>query len=127
MAAGRLAETIRTVLPGQKCIFIIGVLADKEYDKVLRQTAALAEQIITVTPPGNKRALPAVELAKTAMEICAAPVTAADSLEEALELARLLAGQSSAPIIGFGSLSWLGRMRVLVNGARKKRRKSSAL
>ena len=42
-------------------------------------------------------------------------VTAADSLEEAVEMARLLADKEDV-IVAFGSLSYLGRMLEIVGG-----------
>ncbi|MCI2049195.1 MAG: bifunctional folylpolyglutamate synthase/dihydrofolate synthase [Lachnospiraceae bacterium] len=112
-AALRLSESLRAVLPGRRFIFMVGVLADKEYDKVLKDTADLADAIVTLTPLGNRRALPALELAKTAASYCS-EVTAADSPEEALEMAELLAASKGDAVVGFGSLSWLGEMRRIV-------------
>ena len=43
----------------------MGVLADKEYEEVVRQTVSLAAEVITVMTPDNPRALPAEELANT--------------------------------------------------------------
>lgn len=111
-AARRLRETILEYVPDKPLIFIIGVLKDKEYEKVLSYTADLASQIITITPPENPRALNAYELAAVARNYCPS-VTNADSLEEATEMAKLLAGQDCA-IIAFGSLSYLGRLSEIV-------------
>ena len=68
----------------------------------------MAEHIITVMPPENPRALPAYELAKVA-SMYHSKVTSADSVEEAVEVAELLAGKEDV-IIAFGSLSYLGRL-----------------
>ena len=46
-------------------------------------------------------------------------MTSADSLEEAVEMARLLADKEDA-IIAFGSLSYLGRMMDIVGKAEGK-------
>ena len=91
----------------------MGVLKDKEYDKVIALTAKYAEQIITVTPPGNPRALPAIDLAQEAAKVHPS-VTAAASLEEAVEIAQLFAGKDDV-ILAFGSLSYLGRLMDLLN------------
>ena len=71
-------------------------------------THALADQIITVTPPDNPRALPAYELAREVSKFHP-KVTAVDSLEEAVEMGRLLAGREDV-IIAFGTLSFAGRL-----------------
>ncbi len=92
----------------------MGMLRDKEYEKIIGLTHSLADQIITVTPPGNPRAMPAYELAAAVAQVHE-KVTAADSLEEAVEMARLLADKEDV-IVAFGSLSYLGRMLEIVGG-----------
>ena len=69
----------------------------------------MAEMIFTVTPPNKERAMPAFDLAK---EISGynPNVTAADSVEEALEMARLMAGEDGV-VLAFGSLSYMGKLR----------------
>lgn len=109
-AAKKLAESVGFYFTNRKIIYIIGMLRDKEYDKVIRETYSLASHIITVTPPIRERALSALELAQTAREYHSA-VTAADSVQEAVEIAYLLAGKDKdAVIVAFGSLSYLGEL-----------------
>lgn len=109
-AAKKLAQSVRFYFTNRKIIYIIGMLRDKEYDKVIRETCSLASHIITVTPPIRERALSALELAQTAREYHSA-VTAADSVQEAVEIAYLLAGKDKdAVIVAFGSLSYLGEL-----------------
>lgn len=111
-AAKRLAESIQIYFTNKRIIYIIGVLKDKEYEKIIRLTASGAEHIITVTPPDNPRALSAYELAKE-VALVHPKVTAVDSLEEAVEMSALLAGKEDV-IIAFGSLSYLGRLTEIV-------------
>ena len=108
-AAKQLRQSMICYLSGKPLIFIVGVLKDKEYEKVLGLTADLASHILTVTPPNAQRALSAYELAETAKKYCKS-VTAAGSLEEAVEMASLLAG-TECVIIAFGSLSFLGALK----------------
>lgn len=109
-AAARLAESLRFYFTNRRIIYIMGVLKDKEYDKIIRQTYELAEHIITVTPPNNERALHAYELAQNVREYHES-VTVADSLQEAVEIAYLLAGRDrETVVIAFGSLSYLGEL-----------------
>lgn len=113
-AAKRLAESIRFYFTNRKIIYIMGMLQDKEYDKVIRSTFELASHIITVTPPVEGRALSAIDLAQAAREYHKA-VTAADSVQEAVEIAYLLTGKDKdAVIIAFGSLSYLGELMDIV-------------
>lgn len=111
-AAKRLAESIEYYFTNKRIIFIMGVLKDKEYGKIIRLTAPYAEHIITVATPQNPRALPAYELAREAA-LVHPQVTAVDSLEEAVEMSTLLAGKEGV-IIAFGSLSYLGRLMEIV-------------
>lgn len=107
-AAERLAKSIQFYFTNKKIIYIIGVLKDKEYDKIIQKTYALADEIIAIKPPDNPRALDAYELAKQ-ISLYHNRVTKADSIAEAVEMAYLLADTGSV-IIAFGSLSYLGEL-----------------
>lgn len=107
-AAKRLAKSIEFYFTNKKIIYIMGVLRDKEYGKIIDLTHSLAEQIITVRTPDNPRAMSAYELAQEVAKVHP-NVTAADSLEEAVELSHLLAGRDDV-IVAFGSLSFLGKL-----------------
>lgn len=107
----RLAQSVEYYFKGRRILYIMGVFADKEYVKMISLTHFLADQIITVAAPGNARALPACDLAREIAKVHP-KVTAADSLEEAVEMARLLAGKEDV-ILAFGSLSFLGRIMEL--------------
>ncbi len=107
-AAQKLANSIEFYFTNKRIIYIMGVLKDKEYEKIINLTHEYADQIITVTPPNNKRALPAYELAKE-IALVHPDVTAVDSLEEAVEMSMLLAGSEDV-ILAFGSLSYLGKL-----------------
>lgn len=123
-AAQRLAESIRFYFTNRRIIYIMGVLEDKEYDKIIRATYEYAQHIVTVTPPHNARALGGYELAQTAKEYHDS-VTVADSLMEAVEIAYLIAGKDSdAVIIAFGSLSYLGELIHIVEHRDALRRDS---
>ena len=122
-AAKVLADSIDFYFTNRRIIYIMGMLKDKEYDKVCAITAPKAESIFTVTSPGNPRALGAIELAE-AVRAYNGNVTAADSLQEALEMAKLMAGRDGV-IVVFGSLSFLGKITELADngsGKDKKRR-----
>jgi len=96
----------------KKIIYIMGVLADKDYDKICSIMAPHAAHVITLTPPDNPRALSATDLANT-MSKYNSMVTAAGSITEALEIAYLIADPDSV-IVAFGSLSYLGELRRMV-------------
>ncbi len=105
-AAKELRKSIEFYFTNRRIIYIIGVFRDKEYRQVIETTCDLAEHIITVAKKGSSRALPSLELAEEVAKVNPM-VTVADSVEEAVELAFLLADQD-AVMIAFGSLAYLG-------------------
>ncbi len=123
-AALRLRDALKRYLAGDRLIYIMGVFADKEYEKMAAVTAPLASEIYTITPD-HPRALPAERLAETARKYCG-NVTAAETLENAVRLARRAAaryGTDRSAIVVFGSLSFLGRLEALMDesGMEKER------
>ncbi|MBE5968523.1 MAG: bifunctional folylpolyglutamate synthase/dihydrofolate synthase [Lachnospiraceae bacterium] len=104
-AAMRLRRSIEVYFTNRRIIYIIGVLADKDYQTILDLTAPLADVIITLTPD-NKRALSGTELAKQAERFGKRVIdagTAQNAIHAAYETAR-----KEDVIIAFGSLSYLG-------------------
>ncbi len=123
-AALKLTESIQFYFTNKRIIYIIGMLRDKEYDKVLQLTAPYAEHIITVTPPEQTRALGAYELAQAAGAVHGR-VTVADSLQEAVEMACLLAGkEKNTVVIAFGSLTIAGGLIRIIEHRDRIRRDS---
>lgn len=107
-AAQRLAESIEHYFAGKEKVLILGFLKTDEYNKVIDILYPYAGQIITVTPPDNGQAVHAYELAQ---EIAAVhpQVTAVDSIEEAVEIGKLLAGKDRM-ILAAGTLAYIGRL-----------------
>ena len=89
---------------------------EKEYEKMIHVTHKYADQILTVAVPGNKRAMSSYELAAQIAKIHP-NVTAVDSLEEAVEIAYLLAGKEDV-ILAFGSLYFQGRIMEIVKNSK---------
>ena len=105
--AGVLADSLRDVFPGKRPVFLVGILADKDYRSMLRAVAPLASAFVCVTPP-NPRALDAADLAETIRETCdelgvRATVEVAGDFDGAVSAARKIAG-SEGLICAFGSL-----------------------
>ena len=113
-ASKQLAKSIEFYFTNKKIIYIMGVLKDKEYEKIIANTYSYASQIITIKTPNNERAMDAYELAKEVNKYHP-NVTMADSIEEAVEMAYLMADKDSV-ILAFGSLSYLGRLMSIVQG-----------
>lgn len=146
-AAKKLRETLELGFTNRKIIYIIGVLADKEHDKMLRCLLPLAHSVYTVTPD-SPRALSGEALCREASRYHQR-VTCAPTLEKALvwalETARQTeespkekpeerAGRNTGSpgqegkqplILAFGSLSWLGGMKREMERIKKKEESGS--
>lgn len=118
-AAKKLAQSIEFYFTNKRIIYIMGILKDKEYEKIIDLTAHYADQILTVTPPDNPRALSGYELAQEVAKVHPR-VTAVDSLEEAVEISHLLAGKEDV-VLAFGSLSYMGKLMEIMEEREKKR------
>ena len=105
--AGVLADSLRDVFPDKRPVFLVGILADKDYRSMLRAVSPLASAFVCVTPP-NPRALDAADLAEAIRETCdelgvSATVEVAGDFDGAVSAARRIAG-SEGLICAFGSL-----------------------
>lgn len=107
-AARSLEKSIQTYLSGKRLVFVVGVLADKEYDTILKYTAHYAEYIITVTPTDHERALDSAILKEKALQYCD-NVVDGQTIQKGLELALQMKGIDG--ILVFGSLSFLGEVK----------------
>lgn len=117
-AAKRLKESLELYFSKKRLFFMMGVLADKEYDKIIKQLVPMAEKIITITP-NNPRALKASELAEHIMPYHKR-VEAAKSLDWAVKkLLSLTAEEEESVIVAFGSLSFLGELVEIVEKSTK--------
>ncbi len=96
----------------------MGILKDKDYEKIIELTARYADQILTVAPPDNPRAMSSYELAREVARVHPR-VTAVDSLEEAVEISHLLADREDV-ILAFGSLSYLGGLMDIMEERNRK-------
>ena len=97
--ARALADSLKRVFPGRKAVFVIGVLADKDYPEMLEELLPLGSAFIVIEPP-NLRALPAEKLARairwTGQDLlgcsaCTNPYIAED-IPDAVAKAREIAG-----------------------------------
>lgn len=114
-AAIQLRQAIKQYFTGRRLIYILGVLADKDYESILRITAPLAAVIFTITP-NNNRALASKQLALEAKKYCSGSVIDADTVQQAVRLAYEAAGKDDV-ILAFGSLSYLSEVTdVLLRG-----------
>lgn len=110
-AALKLSETIKRGFTNYKIIYIIGVLADKEHQEMLKIMLPLADQAYTVTPD-HPRAMNGQALAAEAGKYHG-QVTNCLTVEQAVDRA-LSRADDRTMILAFGSLSYLRELRETV-------------
>lgn len=106
--AQMLKESLRQLLPDRKVVFLTGVLADKDYPRIMELLMPLAQEFVCLTP-ANERALPAGELAEH-LRLRGAKAAACDAVEEGILAARAAAGEDGV-VVAFGSLYLAGVVR----------------
>ncbi|MBO5069060.1 MAG: bifunctional folylpolyglutamate synthase/dihydrofolate synthase [Roseburia sp.] len=101
-----LAESLRALFPGEKFHFIMGVMADKDYDRMIEELLPLAIDFRTVTAKSS-RALVAEKLAEC--------IRAKGILAECCEdLPEVLCPENSSTVhktVVFGSLYFVGEVK----------------
>ncbi|MCR4712324.1 MAG: 5-formyltetrahydrofolate cyclo-ligase [Clostridia bacterium] len=108
--AEALAKSVRELLPDRKIVFLLGVLADKDYGGILDLMLPLAEEFICLTPVSD-RALPAEDLAAFIQEKGGQAV-AVKSIPAGIKTALLhAAALDGGAVIAFGSLYLAGAVR----------------
>lgn len=107
-----LVKNVRDYLNGRRLTILTGVLGDKDYNEMYRDMVPFASEFVTVTPD-NPRAMSAQNL-KIYLEQFGKPVTACETVQEGVELAKGLAGEDGV-VLAYGSLYMLGD---IVNAAR---------
>lgn len=104
-AAKQLAKTVENCFTNIPITYIIGVLADKEHEKMLRIMSPYAQCVYTVTPD-NGRAMEGNRLAEEACRYYS-DVTCCETIKEAVSKA----AAQKRPVLAFGSLSYLGQLK----------------
>lgn len=140
-AAMHIKKSLEIYFTNKKIVYIIGVLADKDYDSVLKITGGLADKIITITPD-NPRALSKENLRDTAKKynndvVCADTVSQAidmayeylntidnfvnkesecENVQKESDINKIKINEiKDGVIVVFGSLSYLGEIRKTVS------------
>ena len=110
-----LARSLDVYLPGQKVVFLLGVLADKDYETMLARLLPYGKEFICLTPD-SPRALGADELCAYLRAKGASAVscnTAAEGVRRALE-----ESGGETPVVACGSLYLMGEIREAVKSGR---------
>ncbi len=108
--AEALAESLGGLLPGKRAVFLLGVLADKDYPRMMELLLPLASEFVCLTPL-SPRALSAEKLAAYLTER-GAKARSCTGIDEGLRAALLAAGEDGA-VVAFGSLYLAGALRTV--------------
>ena len=106
--AEALSAALEKYLPGKQSVFLMGVLADKEYDKVLAFLRPYAKSFVCVTPD-SARALSAEKLTEYLRSLGEEAV-ACESFEDGVKTALAL----QSPVVACGSLYMAGHIREIL-------------
>ena len=100
-------QSLKDRFPGQKFVFLLSIMADKDVDEMLALLAPLAVRFVTVTAH-NPRAMPAQTLAEH-IRAYGCTAEAADSIEAGVARAAQLGGEG--PVCALGTLYFSGDVR----------------
>lgn len=112
------AASIKKYFLDKKIIFVLGIMADKDINKMLDEVIPLASIVYTVTPD-NTRAMPSKELADL-IESKKVKAIACESIKEGVDNALQVAGQDGV-ICAIGSLYMVGDIRAYLLKQEKER------
>lgn len=104
-----LKTSLMKLYPDEKFHFVMGVMADKDYEKMIEELLSLAIDFVTVTPESS-RALQAESLAEK-IRSQGIPARSMASVEDVLTLPRV--GEKT---IALGSLYFIGELEAIYYG-----------
>ena len=104
------ADSLQALFPGEKFVFLVSIMADKDADEMLRLLLPLAKGFVTVTAP-SPRAIPAAELAAR-IEALGGRAEPAGGIPAAV--ARVWELAAGGPAAALGTLYFSGEVREAV-------------
>lgn len=130
--AQALGEALEKLLNGKKATFLMGVLADKDYNQIIDTVVPYAKEFICLTPFSD-RAMSAENLARIlndkGQKAYAVPGAgepshdvsdaALDAVSLGIDLAKKSAGDDGI-VVCFGSLYLVGHVRTIIHGGVKE-------
>ena len=115
-----LAESLKALYPGEKFHFIMGVMADKDYEEMIEELLPLAIDFVTVTPESN-RALQSKDLAECIMKK-GIEARYAEDMETVIRPFLTPSNyQAENKTIAFGSLYFIGAIETMIEENSSKR------
>ncbi len=111
------AESVHTFFKGEKTVVLMGVLADKEWERMTEVICGFAERFVCVTP-NSPRALSAESLAKKVEELNTKSYPA-KSIDDGVAVAYSEAKRLNKPLVMLGSLYMYGDVVSALEKAKK--------
>ena len=109
--AEALAAAIDKLLPGKKVVFLLGVLADKDYPQIMDIVMPYAKKFVCMTPFSD-RALTGDKLRDFLKNKGAAASSCGSDVARGIRAAQKAAGKRGA-VVAFGSLYLAGHVRTV--------------
>ena len=109
-----LRESLKELYPEEKFHFIMGVMADKDYEEMIEALLPLALDFVTVTPESN-RALQSTDLAEC-IQKKGVPARYVENMEDVIRPLLPMGNvtDASAKTIAFGSLYFIGAIEAML-------------
>ncbi|MCH2222909.1 MAG: hypothetical protein MK097_21700, partial [Dechloromonas sp.] len=108
-----LVQSIGSYINYDSMVVVFGCAADKDVDRTLEQVARMGDKVIFTKAKGNPRAADPHELARKFAEVTAKMYQVADTLEEAIDIARRAGGRGDLVCVT-GSFYLVGEAKKLL-------------
>ncbi|MBN1283730.1 MAG: bifunctional folylpolyglutamate synthase/dihydrofolate synthase [Proteobacteria bacterium] len=115
--AETLASYVRGMIPRERAVLIVGILADKDVAGIMRQLAPLFREVVCVRAPSDRAASPK-DLAAAARS-SGVTITMADEVPLALEKTMRRMGDDDTLVVS-GSLTVVGKAEDFFSHSRKE-------
>ena len=109
-----LFNSLKNMFPDEKFVFLVGVMADKDYRAMMRTMYPLADTFLCATVD-TSRSLQADELCQNLLEDGMSAVVSGDLLD-GIQKAIALGEEKGERIIIFGSLYFIGEVKAMFEG-----------
>ena len=109
-----LFNSLKNMFPDEKFVFLVGVMADKDYRAMMRCMYPLADTFLCATVD-TSRSLQADELCQDLLEDGMSAVVSGDLLD-GIQKAIALGEEKGERIIIFGSLYFIGEVKAMFEG-----------
>lgn len=107
-----LRDNLQVYFPGEKWMFLTGILADKDYSAMLKQMIPLAAGFVTIAPD-NPRAMSAVDCAEAIRKLgFEGEILPIENIGDAVETVLKRARDEQIGACAFGSLYSVGAMKL---------------